>query len=124
MAQAKKERKERKETRGAEEIKLQEQIDSLSKLEKRTEAQSKQLKELRAKVAPMRFVRLAEQRVPRVLAGIVSIGKLTGAGYTFDKEQGEEIVQALKDAVESVADKFSGTKAAATGFKLSKKEAK
>lgn len=120
MAQAPKKRKEREDKRTPEEIKIQNQIDSLSKIEKRTDAQSAQLKAARTAIAPMRFVRLAEQRVPRALAAIAGIAKLSGSGYSFTEAQAGEILSALKAAVESVADKFSGTKATPQGFKLSK----
>lgn len=117
MAQAKA-RKEREEKRTAQEIALQKTVDTISKIEKRTEAQTAQLKTARAALAPLRFQRLAVPRVSRAIKAIESVGKLTGAGYKFTPEQADKCIKALQDAVELAASKFQGTVAEASGFSL------
>lgn len=116
MAQAK--RKERVSKVSAQEITLMKQIETLVKVEKKTDAQKAQLSNLKTEAGKLRFIRLAVQRVPRAVKAVRGIGNLSGSGYTYTPEQAEKIVNALKAAVEFVADKFSGSAPASESFTL------
>lgn len=83
-----------------------------------TDAEKSQLKALREQLAQERFVRIANMRVPRTIAAINGIGNLSGAGYKCNTAQVDAIVKALKDAVDDVSKKLSGTKQDVAGFKL------
>jgi hypothetical protein len=83
-----------------------------------TEAQKEHKAELKDTLGSLRFVRIANKRVPRVLAAIESIGKLAGAGYSRTEAQSKAISTALETAAKQVSNKLLGVKAASSGFAL------
>lgn len=102
---AKKETKKRAPTLTAEEIGIQEQIDSLSK--KNDEQSKAAVKELRAKARRLAFQRLAPKRVRKALAALGNIEQL--GGYPCEEGEAVKIVAALRDGVEKVADALNKT---------------
>lgn len=105
MAKAKKERVSRV---TQEEAELTSQLEKLAAVKNPTDAQKEQRKTLRGKIAPLRFVRLAQQRVPRAVKAIQAIGKLTGSGYVHTEEQAEKILKVIDSAVDAVRNKLKG----------------
>lgn len=97
---------------------LADQIDRLSGIEKPTDVQKSQMKELRGKLGALRFVRIANKRVPKALKAVSGIANLAGAGYTKTPEQVKAIAEALSAAVKDVERKLSGGKQDASGFTL------
>jgi hypothetical protein len=81
-----------------------------------TDAQKKEKKALRETVSGLKFVRIANKRLPRVLGAVGAIGNL--GSYAHNEAQTKAIVTALKDAVAEVDAKLSGKKQAAQGFQL------
>lgn len=73
---------------------------------------------LKDTLGKLRFVRIANKRVPRTLAAIAGIANLSGAGYVKTPAQVKAICDALDSAVKDARSKLSGEKAAATGFTL------
>ena len=65
-----------------------------------------------------RFIRLANARVPKTLAAIANVSKLTGNNYEYTQEQAEAITTALATAVLAVKERFAGVKQSAAQFKL------
>jgi hypothetical protein len=57
-----------------------------------------------------KFRRLAPPRVESALKKIGLVGNLAGSGYHHEPNEGKEVVQALTEAVEEVAQKFKGGK--------------
>lgn len=116
-----KEKKERKEQVTKEEQQVMGQMETLKKQigdKTPTDKQKEQMSTLRETLGKLRFVRIANKRIPKTLAAINGIANLSGPGYIKSPEQVKAIVAALKDAVQSVEQKLSGAKAAATGFQL------
>jgi len=107
MAQAKA-KKERASKVTSQETALLSQLEKLAEVKNPTDAQKEQRKSLRRQIAPLRFVRLAQARVPRAVKAIQSVGKLTGAGYMHTSEHAEKIMKLLDAAVESVRGKLQG----------------
>lgn len=117
MAQAK--RKERVSSVTPEEASIINRLAALAKIEKKTDGQKDEAKALRAKLAPIRFVRLARQRVPRALKAVEAIGNLTGSGYMHTEEQAQKILGALDAVVERVRSKLTeGGEVEQGGFTL------
>lgn len=66
-----------------------------------------------------KFVEVAEKRIPNVLKGIQSIGKLAGKHYIHTKPQSDAIVSELRAEVDKVEKAFtSGPAAVVQTFKL------
>lgn len=57
-----------------------------------------------------KFLRIALQRMPKVLKGISLLGNLAGSSYESTPEQKKKIVDALVAAVNEVATKLAGVK--------------
>ena len=110
--------KKAKVTNAAEES-LAKQIEQFRKAHpKPTDKQKEDLKALRQKLGQLRFVRIANLRVPRAHAAVLNIGKLTGSGYFSTEKQQTEIIKVLSGAVDSVEAALKGKKAGAA-FALS-----
>jgi hypothetical protein len=98
--------------------------DKLDTLEKQigdktpTDAQKETRKTLRAELAPLRFTRVAKQRLTRALKGISGLGALSGAGYESTAEQRGKIVSYLTDAVDNVKVRLEGVKAESAEIEL------
>lgn len=97
---------------------LADQIERLSGIEKPNDVQKAQLKDTRSKLGALRFVRIANKRVPKALKAVSGIGNLAGAGYSKTPAQVSAIVDALLAAVKEIERKLSGGKQEATGFTL------
>jgi len=94
------------------------QLEKLTELKNPTDAQKEQRKALRKQIAPLRFVRLAQQRVPRAIKAIHAVGKLTGAGYAHTEENAAKILKGIDAAIESVRAKLTGKETEAETFTL------
>lgn len=118
MANAK---KAKKPALSPEETKAQATLDAFNKQHEGktlTDDQKKHRQALKDVVGRMRFVRIANKRVPKALAVLEGIGNLSGPGYVKTDAQVKAICDALDVAVKSTRSKLSGTKEAATGFVL------
>lgn len=93
-------------------------IAKLSAVEKPTEQQKEQLKTARAALGTLRFVRIANKRIPKALKAVSGIANLAGASYTKKPEQVKAIIAALTAAVAEVERKLTGGKADSGGFTL------
>lgn len=93
-------------------------ITRLSAIEKPTDAQKTQLKDARSALGKLRFVRIANKRIPKALKAVSGVANLAGASYTKTPEQVKAIIAALTAAVAEVERKLSGTKAETGGFSL------
>ncbi len=93
-------------------------IQEKAKGRDKTDAEKTELSTLRSKLGGLRFVRLAEFRVPKALAAIGQLAKLGTPQYTRTDEDCAAIVNTLQKAVDAVKERFAGTKAVATAFKL------
>lgn len=103
------------------EQKIADQITALKKQigdKEATATQKKQLADWRNELGKMRFVRIANKRVPKVLKGIIGIANLSGVGYVSTPEQQKAIIAALNQAVAGVEQKLAGVKKEETGFSL------
>lgn len=96
---------------------IQDQVKK-QKDEKATDAQKAQIKALKESLGTMRFLRIANKRVPKVIAGIVGLGNFSGAGYTYTEDQAKAITNALETAVEQAKNELMGVKVQAGSFKL------
>lgn len=81
-----------------------------------TEAQKKERGEIAAALRPIKFVRIANKRIPRTLAAIKGVGAL--GSYSPTPAQENAIGKALSDALGDALAKLGGKKEAATGFNL------
>jgi hypothetical protein len=81
-----------------------------------TDAQKAELKDIAAKLRPLKFVRIANKRIPRCLASIKGIGAL--GSYAPSDAQKTAIVKALTDAMNAATDKLGGKKEVTEGFSL------
>lgn len=108
MAEQKRKVRETKVT--SQEKAIQIQLDHLSKVKMPSDVQKQQAKTLRGQLAPMRFKRIAEMRVPRAVKAIRGLGNLAGAGYMHTEEQAEKILTVLTDAVKFVESRLIGGK--------------
>lgn len=97
---------------------LTDKITKLAANKNPSEAQKKEIKELRSELAGLRFIRLAPKRVKRAISTINAVGKLTGNGYRYTKENADKISKALADAINNVVRKFNGQKENAEEFTL------
>lgn len=68
--------------------------------------------------ASQKFVRLANQRVNRLLAGMKGLGQLGGKAYTSTPDQRKAIAKALRDRLDLVINQLEGNATATTEFKL------
>jgi hypothetical protein len=84
------------------------ELARLAEVKNPSEQQRGRVKELRKGLAPIRFVRLATQRVPRAMKAIQSIGKLTGSGYMHTEEQAQKILKLLNAELDAVEAKLTG----------------
>jgi len=118
MAKPKKERK----PAPAAEVALQNKIDTLKQQIGDKEATAKQaedMKALRNELAQKKFVRIANNRVPKALKAIAGIGNLSGSQYQSTPEQQKAILDALRAEVSKVETKLAGKKETVAGFVLS-----
>jgi hypothetical protein len=83
-----------------------------------TEAQKKEYADLRDTLGKLKFVRIANKRVPKALAAVKGIANLAGAGYVKNAAQVKAICDALDQAAKDVRGKLSGEKQSAAGFVL------
>ena len=66
-----------------------------------------------------KFVDLAERRVNRAVPAIKSIGNLSNsANYEYNDKDVKDILNALRDAVKEVQDRFQGTTKKDETFRL------
>jgi hypothetical protein len=66
----------------------------------------------------IKFVRLAESRVPKVIKAMQQVGNLTGTGYEYTPAQAAKVLEVVANAYTVLKDRFAHTKAAVTLFKL------
>jgi hypothetical protein len=67
----------------------------------------------------VKFRRLANRRVNNALRILSHIGNLSSrSSYEYTSEQAAKIIAVLNGKVKEIADKFAGTKRAATGFEV------
>ena len=83
-----------------------------------TDKQKADLKAAKETLAGLKFIRIANKRIPKALKAITQIGALSGAGYMSTDSQRSAIKQALEQAVSDAMQKLSGQKQAAPGFQL------
>lgn len=83
-----------------------------------TSAQKTQITELRESLGKMRFVRIANKRVPKTIKAIMGIANLSGAGYISTPAQQKAISDALTKAVADTVQKLAGTVKEVSGFTL------
>lgn len=118
MADAKKVKKAKAELPVAEKT----AADALTAFNKRyegktlTDMQKTEKKALQSNLGKLRFVRIANKRLPKALASIGGLSNLAGAGYVKSEAQVKAICNALDDACKDVRSKLSGTKATAAGI--------
>jgi len=113
MAQAKKKAEMPKEEKVQADI-----IARIAKIEKPTDTQKAESKAARTELGRLRFLRIANKRIPKALKMIEGIEGLGKASYTRTEEQNKAIVKALQDAVERVELALTGGKASSGGFVL------
>lgn len=102
----------------AEEAKLAAQIKAIAdKGDKRTDQDKTHAKELRAKLGALKFVRVGNKRIPRILKAVESLGNFSGSGYSMNEAQKKAVLSALDASVKKVEARFGG-KTSATGFQL------
>lgn len=103
----------------AEEQAAQAALDKFSKAHEGktlTDAQKKEKKELQRALGVLRFVRIANKRVPRAVAAVEGIANLGAASYVKSDAQVKAIVARLKAAVTVVENALSGAKATSESF--------
>lgn len=83
-----------------------------------SEEQKKERKSLVDAVKALKFVRIANKRLPRTLAAIENIAKLGTSGYVRSEAQVKAIVDALEKKVARVKSALSGAKAGKEEFTL------
>lgn len=66
----------------------------------------------------MKFLRIANKRIPRTLASIKGIANLGGKQYVKSEAQVKAICESLEAAVKDVRNALEGTKATVGGFTL------
>ena len=69
----------------------------------------------KAETAAAKFQRLALPRMEVALKKISLVGNLAGPGYDYEKDEAKQIIDALQEAVEEVAKKFSRSKTGKSG---------
>jgi hypothetical protein len=106
------------------EEKIKAKLEAFAKIKEPTDAQKAEAKTLRTELGQLRFIRLAEQRVPKALKAMDSIAKLSGSGYANTPEQAKEICKVLTEGLAVVESRLAGERQAAKGFKLSATPAK
>lgn len=77
--------------------------------------------ESNANLGPKRvkFRRLAENRATRAIDAILRIGNLANRNvYDFNEAEVRKLIQALRDAVSVVENRFQSPKGGSTGFKF------
>lgn len=116
-----KEKRAKKDNRTPEEKQLAERLENLKKEigdKTPSEAQKQLAKTLKAKLGAVRFVRIANKRVPVVLAKIEGIGALGGASYVSTEAQRKAIAEAMEKAVKDAVQNLSGKVESVSGFQL------
>lgn len=87
-----------------------------------TEAEKKEMKELRSQLGALKFVRLAKQRGAKVISAIRNVGKLSGAQYVRTAEQVQklqaQLTAELKGAMEKLAAAPSAKEKATVSIEL------
>lgn len=120
MADAKKVKKAKAELPVAEKT----ATDALAAFNKRyegktlTDPQKVEKKALQSTLGKLRFVRIANKRLPKVLAAIGGLSNLAGAGYVKSEAQVKAICNAVDDAAKDMRAKLSGSKATAAGITI------
>ena len=77
----------------------------------------KQLKE-RNEEKQKAFKRVVVPRVAKAVKAINLIANCSGAGYSYTKEQAEQIKTALQTTLDDLSKKFTGTQDKTTSFEL------
>jgi hypothetical protein len=62
-----------------------------------------------------RFLRLAQARMDTALKKISLIGNLAGPSYEYEPDEAKQMIQALTEAVDDVAEKFNRKKTGKSG---------
>lgn len=81
-----------------------------------TDAQKAERSKIANQLKPIKFVRIANKRIPRSLASIKGVGAL--GSYAPTVVQKDAIAKALRSAVDDAVAKLGGQKEAVTGFEL------
>lgn len=105
----------------AEELAAQKALDSFleaTKGKELSDAQKAQKKALAAALGRLKFVRIANKRIPRALKAVGAIAKLAAGSYVKNAAQVDAIVGALEAEVKAVKAALSGVKGSESGFKL------
>lgn len=111
--------KAKKVSMSPEEKALKDKIDAFVKAHPSpSDAQKETLAKMRAEFGGLKFVRIANKRIPRVIAGIRGIKNLSGRAYTKTKEQVDAICTALEQEVAAMRAALSGEKKSDVGFQL------
>lgn len=111
----------RKAVQPANEKALADKIEALKKQigdKTPTAKQKDDLAGLRKELGVLRFVRIANKRIPKTLKAISGIANLAGAGYVKTDVQVKAIVKALRAEVDEVERKLTGKKESVAGFSL------
>ena len=114
-------KKERKVSQSPEEMKAEAALAKFVKDHEGktlTEAQKAEKKELAETLGKLKFVRIANKRIPRTLKAIEGIAQLGAKQYVKSEAQVTATVKALKEAVSRVESALSGRKEAQQGFQL------
>lgn len=121
MAQGNKGGKKERKPLPADEVQAAKAVESFNKAHEGKTLNDKQKvekKELQDKLGALRFVRIANKRIPRTLAAIAGIASLGAKQYVKSDAQVKAISKALREAVEDACGKLAGAKASAGGFTL------
>lgn len=119
MAKADKKPKGKKESSvPAAEVALSKKLEALRAVKEPSKEQKAEKSTVAASLGALRFSRIANKRVPKVLKAIRSVAALAGAGYTRTPEQTEKVLAALAGAVSEVKAKFAGEVAAQEKFEV------
>ena len=70
-----------------------------------------------------KFLRLAPARMEAALKKISLIGNLAGSNYQHEPDEAEQMIDALREAVNEVANKFNKAKKGQKGFVFRKRGA-
>lgn len=111
----------RKPSMSADEQAAEKALDTFAKQyegKKLTDNQKEQKRELQATLGKLKFVRIANKRVPRAVAAIEGIGNLSGKQYVKSEKQIKAICDRLDEAVKGVRQALMGTKETESGFVL------
>lgn len=113
--------KGRKVSMSAEEQAAQKALDAFIKThegKKLTDKQADEKKALTESLGKLKFVRLANGRVPRAMKSLDSIGQLAGKAYVKSEAQIKAICDALDAKIKRVRADLEGKKETKSGFQL------